>query len=94
MNAGAARARVVVRGDVQGVKFRASARSQARALGVRGWIRNREDGAVEGVFTGEREAVERLIRWCGRGPPYARVDGVEVDFDGPAEDFDDFSIRR
>ena len=45
-----ARARVVVRGHVQGVFFRDETRRRARSLGVAGWVANRPDGAVEAVF--------------------------------------------
>jgi acylphosphatase len=72
------RRHVVVRGLVQGVFFRDSVRRQAIALGVHGWVRNAHDGAVEAVFEGEPEAVERLVAFCRRGPRGARVDDVEV----------------
>ena len=72
------RRRVVVRGVVQGVGFRWSARNRARTGGVSGWIRNRGDGAVEAVFEGECDAVESMVRWCQSGPRGAEVDGVEV----------------
>jgi acylphosphatase len=72
------RRRVVVRGFVQGVFFRDSARRLARQHGVAGWIANRGDGAVEAVFEGEPEAVERLVRFAQKGPRGARVDDVEV----------------
>ncbi len=63
------RRRVVVHGDVQGVFFRDSTRGEAERRGVAGWVTNRSDGAVEAVFEGEPDAVERLVRLCrgGRG---------------------------
>jgi acylphosphatase len=72
------RRHVVVHGRVQGVFFRDTARERARAHGVAGWVRNRSDGAVEAVFEGSPEAVERLVRFCETGPPRAWVDRVEV----------------
>ena len=75
-----ARAHVVVSGRVQGVWFRGSAQAEARARGVTGWIRNRADGAVEAVLEGEEAAVAEVVRWCRRGPPGARVEGVEVEW--------------
>ena len=80
---GLTRARVVVRGRVQGVFFRDGLQEQARALRVAGWVRNRSDGSVEAVFEGPRPAIERLIEWCGTGPPRARVDAVEVTWEEP-----------
>ena len=69
--------RFVVRGRVQGVFFRQSTVEQARALGLTGWVRNREDGCVEGAASGPPAALEQLRAWLRRGPPAARVEGVE-----------------
>jgi acylphosphatase len=72
------RVRVTVRGRVQGVFFRADARSRAEWLGLSGWIRNAADGSVEAVFEGEPERVDSMVEWCRRGPGGARVDEVEA----------------
>jgi acylphosphatase len=68
------------RGRVQGVYYRARTAEQAEALGVGGTVRNRDDGSVEVVAVGEREALERLVEWCRRGPPAARVESVEAEW--------------
>lgn len=72
------RRRVVIHGRVQGVFFRDSLRERAEAQGVSGWARNRPDGTVEAVFEGPRESVEELVQFSRSGPPYARVEEVEV----------------
>jgi len=72
------RRRVVVHGHVQGVFFRDATRRLAEREGVAGWVRNRPDGAVEAVFEGEPEAVERLIRFAREGPRGAQVERVDV----------------
>jgi acylphosphatase len=77
------RRRVVAHGRVQGVFFRHSARERANAHGVSGWVRNRNDGAVEAVLEGPPEAVERVVRFFETGPPSARVEEVEVDEERP-----------
>lgn len=69
---------MLVTGRVQNVWFRDSCRSEALARGVAGWVRNRPDGSVEGVFEGSRDAVEQMVAWCRVGPSRARVDAVEV----------------
>ncbi|HYE27384.1 MAG TPA: acylphosphatase [Allosphingosinicella sp.] len=71
--------RVRIHGRVQGVFFRNWAMDRARALGVRGWVRNRRDGTVELTAFGEDDAVERLIAACRTGPPAAQVDRIEVE---------------
>ena len=71
-------ARIVVSGRVQGVGFRAWTAAQARALELRGYVRNLENGDVEVVAEGAPPAVERLIEQLGQGPRLARVSGVHA----------------
>jgi acylphosphatase len=78
------RKRIVVRGRVQGVFFRDTVRERARAHDVAGWVHNRGDGALEAVFEGAPDDVDRLIRFCETGPPRARVQDVEVREEHPA----------
>jgi acylphosphatase len=69
-------ARFLVRGKVQGVFFRASARNQALRLGLHGHARNLSDGSVEVVAKGHDDALQELEQWLREGPPAARVDEV------------------
>lgn len=68
--------RLLIRGRVQGVGFRWSAREVATRAGVGGWVRNRPDGAVEMHLEGPADAVDRVRRWVSDGPGGARVDDV------------------
>ena len=77
--------RVVVRGRVQGVGYRAWTEDTAILNGLDGWVRNRRDGTVEAVFAGSAEAVAGMIEACRRGPDSARVDAVDVHDAGPSE---------
>ena len=86
------RKRVVVRGRVQGVFFRDTARRLAEQRGVGGWARNVPDGTVEAVFEGEPEAVERLVDFCRQGPRGAVVERVDVSDEEP-EGLRGFEIR-
>ena len=72
------RLHAVVRGDVQGVGFRYFVQGKARQLGLRGWVRNNDDGTVELVAEGERSTLEELQRAVEQGPRMARVDGVDA----------------
>ncbi len=92
MSDGASRRHVVVHGGVQGVFFRDSARDEAEREGVAGWVANRDDGAVEAVFEGDPQAVERLVDWCRSGPSSANVESVEVDEEEP-EGISGFQVR-
>ena len=71
--------RVVVRGRVQGVYFRASTAERADALSVSGFARNQRDGSVLVHATGTREALDELVAWLHHGPPMAHVESVEVE---------------
>ena len=77
------RRRLLVRGRVQGVFYRDTCQREARARGVRGWVANRPDGAVEVVLEGEPSAVDAVLAWCRRGPDGAHVEGVDVSEEEP-----------
>ncbi|MBP8902291.1 MAG: acylphosphatase [Thiobacillaceae bacterium] len=82
---------LIISGLVQGVWYRESLREAADAQGVTGWVRNRLDGSVEAMVQGEADRVDALIDWCRRGPPQARVEGVEIE-DGEGR-YDRFEKR-
>ncbi|MFO7603781.1 MAG: acylphosphatase [Gammaproteobacteria bacterium] len=80
--------RCIVSGNVQGVFFRASTQSQARALALTGYARNQADGTVEVLACGDMQALTQLQAWLWQGPPAARVDHVvctSVEQTAPAE---------
>jgi acylphosphatase len=89
-----ARARMRVTGLVQGVFYRQSTADEARRLGLAGAVRNLPDGSVEVVAEGPREDVLRLVAWCRRGPPSARVDAVDVAWEPPAGAPHPFAVAR
>ena len=72
------RRRVLVRGHVQAVGFRASCLRRATDAGVGGWVRNTERGEVEAVFEGPAPTVDALVQWCRKGPAWARVDSIDI----------------
>jgi len=71
--------RLQITGRVQGVGYRAWAIETARRLGLRGWVRNRMDGAVEALVIGEDDPVAAMIEACREGPFAARVTEVAVE---------------
>jgi acylphosphatase len=83
---------VIVRGLVQGVFFRNSTQRLAQRRGVAGWVSNRPDGAVEAVFEGDADAVERLVAFSREGPRGAQVESVEVT-EEELEGLSGFSVR-
>jgi acylphosphatase len=73
------RRRVTVRGQVQGVGFRANARAKARRLGLVGFARNLPNGDVELEVQGGDDAIRLFLEWAGTGPRYASVTSVTVE---------------
>ena len=86
------RRRVTVHGRVQGVFFRDSLRQRANSHHVAGWATNRVDGAVEAVFEGRPDDVERLVEFAKSGLRQAEVETVEVREEDP-EGLNGFEIR-
>jgi acylphosphatase len=88
------RVRFVVTGRVQGVGFRWFVRAEARPLEILGWVRNREDGAVEGVVEGRDDAIDALVACLEVGPPSAIVTNVEIsEISDQLDQFKQFEIR-
>ena len=69
---------VLVSGIVQGVGYRAFAERTARDLGIKGWVRNLDDGRVEIYIEGEAEKLDAYVARCHRGPRSAEVSDVAV----------------
>ncbi len=88
------RVQVIVRGRVTGVFFRAATQREAKRLGITGWVKNRQDGAVEMVAEGEEDAIKEMVSWANHGPSAARVDSVDVRWRGYTGEFSDFSITE
>jgi len=83
---------VRVSGRVQGVFFRAFTRDRAKALGVKGWVRNVPGGGVEAVLEGERKQVGELLKAMKSGPTGAIILGMELS-ELEAKGYEDFEIE-
>jgi len=77
--------RLMIRGVVQKIGFRAWVERKALGLGLKGWVRNRLDGSVEMVVAGPPTAVAQLIERCRDGPPLAQVTSIEVENAAPLD---------
>ncbi|MBN2658022.1 MAG: acylphosphatase [Spirochaetales bacterium] len=82
----------VVRGRVQGVGFRYSALNKARALGLRGWVRNEMDGSVSARFEGDENSFDSYLEWLRTGPPSASVSSVDFRELNPDSDLGQFQV--
>lgn len=84
---------LIVKGKVQGVFFRASAKQTADKAGITGWVKNRHDGNVEIMANGTEEAIQSFIAWCRKGPARAEVAEVIIT-PVQMEDLGSFEIKR
>jgi len=93
MNQGLYTYKLWIKGKVQGVWYRASAKKEADALGVTGFIENELDGSVYAEVEGKPEKVRKFIDWCRKGPQFAKVEEVKTESQAP-KDYVDFEIKR
>ena len=84
---------LLIKGRVQGVFYRASAKEKALNAGLTGWVRNTKSGDVEILATGTKSDLYQFINWCKTGPSKARVEEVTVT-DNPFISFETFEIHR
>ena len=92
MKPGEARVELHIHGRVQGVGYRYAALRQAGRLGLRGFVRNREDGSVEAVAEGDEQSVADFVAWCREGPRGAAVTRVDENRSAPSGEFRSFTI--
>ena len=85
--------RLTIKGKVQGVFYRATAKDFADELGIKGWVRNLPDRNVEIRATASEELLQKFIDLCKQGPPKARVDEVIIE-ELDLQEFNDFRINR
>ena len=87
-------AHIFVSGSVQGIGFRYFVKSNARRLGLKGWVKNTNDGGVEVLAQGLKEEIEKLIKICEKGPFLAEVKSVQVQWGKEEERFGDFRVAK
>jgi acylphosphatase len=84
---------VIVEGRVQGVCFRDYTQRQAHQLNLSGWVRNRQDGTVEAVFSGADSDVMSMLEWLRQGSPGSRVENIRSRDVTSEEDYTTFEVR-
>lgn len=82
---------IIIHGKVQGVFFRAAAKEKADELGVKGYVKNQEDGTVLIEAEADRETLGSFLEWCEDGPDQAQVEEVEK-FQKGLQNFGEFEI--
>ena len=69
---------ITVVGRVQGVGFRYSLYIKALQLGIKGWVKNKDDNKVEAVFEGEQDKINHIIEFCKKGPFHANISNIKI----------------
>lgn len=87
-------AHVFVSGFVQGVGYRQFVKYHAKKLGLAGWVRNLADRRVEAVIQGNEESLKKIIHRCNKGPFFAEVKNVAVEWEDVGEVFKDFIVTK
>lgn len=87
------RVHIFVSGRVQGVSFRYYTAQKAEELGLKGWVRNTEDGELEAVFEGKQDKIKEIISWMRKGPPSAKIDNINIKEEQNRGEFSNFEIR-
>ncbi|GAA6134351.1 acylphosphatase [Oceaniserpentilla sp. 4NH20-0058] len=83
-----------ISGKVQGVYYRASTAKKAQAFGLKGWVKNLDDGRVEVHAQGPVSGLDSLLTWCEKGPILAKVSGIECKLAQVDENMAQFEVMR
>lgn len=84
---------LLIKGKVQGVFYRKTAKETADAKGITGWVRNTGDGNVEITASGSEAALQAYINWCHKGSASAKVQEVKVT-NIADQQFKSFEVKR
>ena len=84
--------RLLIKGKVQGVFYRISAKEAAKRIGITGWIKNTTDGSVESLVTGTAGQIQEFIYWCRQGAKKAIVTDITIT-EETDELFADFLVK-
>lgn len=86
---------LIIKGEVQGVFYRASAKEVAEELQITGWIRNSQSGDVEAMVSGNENNIQQFVEWCKKGPRKAVVKEIIVkETETELKDYNGFQIIR
>lgn len=83
---------LIISGFVQGVGYRQFVKKTALSLGLKGWVKNIDQGRVEVLFYGSKDAMEKAIEACRKGPFLANVKDINVEWENKDMDFNSFEI--
>ena len=83
----------MIEGRVQGVFLRKRTKQKARELGLKGWVKNLEDGRVEVVIEGKDENVNQMFEICEKGTQHTDIKDIQFE-ELKHQGFDGFKVMR
>ena len=84
---------IIVKGKVQGVFYRASTKAVADQLGIKGYVKNEENGDVAIAAEGDKMSMDMFLDWCKEGPEDAIVTSVES-HEGELKNYRNFEVVK
>ncbi len=84
---------ITVIGKVQGVYYRATTKAVADQLGIKGFVKNKEDGSVYIEAEGDDFSIESFLEWCNDGPQNAVVEKVHSE-EADLKNFRNFEVVK
>ena len=84
---------LIIRGKVQGVFYRATAKKVADNMGITGNVQNTDGGDVEIWASGLEDQLKKFISWCREGSSGARVEEVKTEW-VEERDYPEFKVIR
>ena len=83
----------LISGKVQGVNFRSWTKDQAASIGLKGWVRNLDDGRVEVLAQGDEEALKTFKGKLAQGSILSRVEHIETNWIDYDKEYTRFELR-
>jgi acylphosphatase len=84
---------ITIKGKVQGVSYRFATKAVADQLGIRGYLKNVDNGDVLIAAEGTKPMLEMFLDWCREGPEKADVTSVES-HEGELKNYRNFEVVK
>ncbi len=86
--------KIILKGEVQGVFFRAFVKKEAERLNLKGYTKNMYDGDLKVVVQGAQKDLIEMVDICKQGSDGARIDKVILTEEPIEETYTNFEIKH
>jgi len=84
--------KIKIYGSVQGVGFRSFVKRNADELGIKGYVRNSDDGSVLVIAQSNRDELEKFLSVVRQGPISVRVERFLYEWRDSDKNYESFDI--